>query len=232
MIGSANIQNFPDMSPAAVAADVATVKANVTLAGLQEIQPGEDTDVIRHELGDHWGLAGADHETPIVWDDRRWEQLDHRVLPFHRPKGLPRPQNTHGAVTSAVFRARKRRHLPPFAVVNVHLVSGGYNGPKLDLLRSRWRVEWGMFRDECHRLWLTGLTVYAVGDLNNPRPPELRPWEHFAWLTPAGRPDHIGQLTHIESVAMPDDPRAQSVPLNSDHSLQVVSGPLRPAADS
>lgn len=227
MLGSANIQNFPDHPPRQVAQDASTVALHCTLAGLQEIQPHEDTSVIRDAM-DGWWIAGAGHETPIVGKASRWELLEHNVLPFHRPK-LPRPENPHGAVTSVIVKSVERRHLPRFAVVNVHLVSGGYNGPKLPQVADRWRVEWGMYQDECVRLWKQGLTVFAVGDLNNPRPPQLRPHEHFTWLSPSGgTPDHLGQLTHQDSVVIVT-PVHQRVPLNSDHDLHVITGPLRHA---
>lgn len=228
MLGTANIRNFPDMSPAAVAADVLSVMTNVTVAGLQEIQPHEDTAVVRQVLGDHWGMVGGSHETPIVWNDRKFERLRQNLIPFHRPR-LPHPQNPHGAVTSAVFHSRDRRHLPAFAVVNTHLVSGGYNGDQVPVIADRWRIEWGIYQDEALRLWKHGLTVFAVGDLNNPRPPKLRPHDAFVWLSPSGgTPDHLGELANLESVHM-DTPVHQRVPLNSDHDLHVVSGPLRHA---
>lgn len=230
MLGTANIRNFPDLHPHQVAADTLTIMANVTLAGLQEIQPGEDTDVVLHELGPHWRMVGRDRETPIVVNQRRWEVLDHHLLPFSRP-ALPRPQNRFGAVTSVILQSVERRGLPPFAVVNSHLVSGGYNGPKLPVVADRWRVEWGMYQDEALRLWKQGLTVFATGDLNNPRPPRLRPHDDFSWLSPEGGPDHLGELRHHESVSLAG-PIHQRVPLNSDHDLHVVSGPLRRADES
>lgn len=222
-IGTANIQNFPDHLPRQVAQDASVVAACCTLAGLQEIQPREDTPVIRGVLGPGWWMVGATHETPIVGRHGRWKLLDHNVIPFHRPADLPRPQNGHGAVTSCVVRSVKRRHLPAFAVVNVHLISGGFNGPRLPVLQERWKVEWGMFQDEVSRHYRDGLTVFTLGDLNNPRPPQLRPHGAFSWMSPASSPDHLGQL--VQDVRL-EHPRHTRVPLNSDHDLHTIQGPL------
>lgn len=226
-IGTANVRNFPDMSQRQVAQDASTIAASCTLAGLQEIQPHEDTPVLRGALGPDWWLVGGTHETPIIGRADKWELMGHHLIPFSRPK-LPRPASVHGAVTSAVVCSTTRHRLPPFAVVNVHLVSNGYNGDRLEVIQDRWRIEWGIFRDECLRLHKRGLTVFTTGDLNNPRPPQLRPHALFTWLTPQRGPDHIGQLEHHDSVVIgPHD--QEVVPLNSDHDLHVVSGPLRHA---
>lgn len=224
-IGTANIRNFPDMTPRQVAQDASTVAASCTLAGLQEIQPHEDTRVIENALGDDWWMVARGREVPVIGRNDRWRLLDHWVIPFHRPD-LPRPQNVHGGVVSVVVRSVRKPQLPPFALVNTHLVSGAHNGPKLAALQPRYSVEWGMFRDEVLRLFRMGYTVFCVGDLNNPRPPRLTP--RFAWLTPDGAPDHIGQLVHQHSVRLAR-PRHRRWSLNSDHALHVVSGPAKKA---
>lgn len=221
-LGTANIQNFPDMSPAAVAADALTVAANTNLCGLQEIQPTEDTPVVMGSLGPHWQVWGKHRECPIAWNTRRWNLQWGNVVPFDRPK-LPRPQNRHAGVVSVVLESVDRPHLPPFAVVNTHLVAGGMNGPHLPTIAARWKVEWGMFQDEALRLWRQGLTVFAVGDLNHPRPNKLRPHDSFRWLSPMGTPDHIGVLENLDSVRLAA-PHHERKPLNSDHGLHVVSG--------
>lgn len=224
-IGTANVRNFPDMSQRHVAQDVDTIMEHVTVAGLQEIQPHEDTPVVVEQLGDSFGIVGKAYETPIVYRHSKLHLLDHNTLPFHRPH-LPRPESVHGAVTSAVFRhASARLGWSRFAVVNVHLVANGYNGDKLAVIQDRWRVEWGMYQDECIRLWRMGMTVFTTGDLNNPRPPKLRPHEWSRWLTPSGSPDHIGELEHPDSITLGAHEH-ERIPLNSDHDLHVVSGPI------
>lgn len=226
-LGTANVRNFPDMDAQLVAEDLATILHRTTVCGLQEIQPGEDSKVLAFLAArEGFGAIGLGLETPIVWDTDTWVMLDHRVLSFDRPH-MPRPQNRYGGVVSAVFRSVRHKLLPKFAVLNTHLVSGGYNGPKLPVVADRWRVEWGLYRDEAIRLVRQGLTVYAVGDLNNPRPPKLRPHEQFQWLTSQGRgPDHIGQLEALEGVHI-GTYDTSVVSLHSDHNLLVVSGPLR-----
>ena len=228
ILATANVRNFPDMPQRLVRQDASTIAASCTLAGLQEIEPGEDTPVVREALGPDWWLVGAHVETPIIGDRDKWQVLAEHVSPFHRPD-LPRPASVHGAVTSVVVQSVPRPHLPPFAVVNVHLVSNGYNGDRLPVIQDRWRIEWGIFQDECVRLHRRGLTVFTTGDLNNARPPQLRPRREFTWLTPWRIADHIGQLTHPDSVVL-TGPVHERVPLNSDHPLVRVQGTLRPAS--
>lgn len=229
-LGTANIQNFPDHPPRQVAQDASTVAASCTLAGLQEIQPHEDTPVVLGALGDDWWMVGRHLEVPVIGRADRWELLDHYVVPYDRPK-LPRPQNPHGGVVSAIVRSVKRPKLPPFAIVNTHLVSGGHNGPRVPIVAERWKVEWGVYRDEALRLYREGMTVYLVGDLNDPRPPSIRRsgspqvGPAFVWLSPQRSPDHVGQLIQNDSVQLLHSSH-ERVPLNSDHDLHVVSGAL------
>lgn len=229
-LGTANIRNFPDMTHRQVAQDVGVVASSCTLAGLQEIQPGEDTLTVERTIGDGWWMVGRRLEVPVIGRKDRWKTLHHHVQSFDRPAGLPRPQNPHGGIVSVVVRSTRKPKLPPFAVVNVHLISGGMNGPKLPELAARWRVEWGMFMAECVRLWRNGLTVYPLGDLNNPHPPAPVPHSttQLEWLNPDGAPDHIGQLVNHASVML-DGCVSESIPLHSDHNLHVVSGPLTKA---
>lgn len=223
-IGTANLRNLPDMTPAQVADDTATIMEHTSLCGLQEIQPGEDTPVIRRKLGKGWHLVGGSYETPIVFKLARWELVDHRTLAFHRPS-LPIRESIYGAVTSVLLRDLNHPHRPPFAVVNTHLVVGGYNGAKLPVVADRWRIEWGIYRDEAIRYWKRGHTVYLTGDLNNPRPPRIQPVTDWGWLTPSGPPDHIGQLRNPAGVHLGHH-QHQAIALHSDHDLHVVSGPL------
>jgi endonuclease/exonuclease/phosphatase family metal-dependent hydrolase len=214
------------MPPAKVAADVLTVQASTSLCGLQEIQVGEDTAVVRSHLRKHWELYGGHTTSPIILNSARWRVLEHAATRTPRPR-LPRPENPFLDITSVVVESVKRPHLPPFAVVNTHLVSGGFNAQHLEAVKAQWIVEWGMFAGECHKLWRDGYTVLVLGDLNHPRPPEVRPRDHFAWLTPQGPPDHIGMLEQDGSVLLMGSVH-QALPLNSDHRLHVVSGTLQP----
>lgn len=219
-IGTANIRNFPDMPRRAVEADVHTVARRTSVCGLQEIQPGEDTPVVRYALPETWGMFGGARETPIVWNTKRWQLEDHHQVTWDRPK-LPRPENPHPAITSCVFSSVRRPHLPPFAVVNTHLVAGGYNAQRLPEVKVQWNVEWSLYVQEVQRLHRLGLTVYSVGDYNRG---EL-PGPDYHWLTPSGPPDHVGQLVSPRSVKLMD-PEHTPVLLNSDHKLHVVSGTL------
>jgi hypothetical protein len=224
-LGTANIQNFPDHPAREVAQDASTVAASCSLAGLQEIQPHEDTPVVRGALGPDWWMVGGHREVPIIGRADRWELLDHYVVAFDRPH-LPRPQNPHGGIVTAIVRSVKRPKLPAFAVVNTHLVAGGHNGPKNPLVAQRWEVEFKLLRAQVSGLHGSGFSVFVVGDLNDPRPPRLGPT--FQWLSPQHSPDHLGQLVHSGGVQLVD-PTHERVPLNSDHDCHVISGPLRHA---
>lgn len=219
-IGTANIRNFPDMAPAAVKADARTVARHTTLCGLQEIQPGEDTAVVRAGLGPGWWLAGEGHETPIVGRGDLWTLEDHNVIPLERPAGLPRPQNRFSAVTSVVVKPVKRPHLPTFAVVNTHLISGAFNGPRLPVLVPQWEREGDAYIAEAHRLHSCGLTVFLTGDLNAHAPHGMSCVLWWAFGI-----DYIGIMGHRRGVTI-GKASDTTFRLNSDHDLAVVSGAL------
>lgn len=217
-IGTANIRNHPDMPRAAVEADIHTVARRTSLCGLQEIQPGEDTPVVRYALPEHWGMFGGAAESPIVWNADRWHLEDSDLITWERPR-LPRPENPTPGITSCVFRSRRRPELPRFAVVNTHLVAGAYNAQRLLAVQAQWHVEWRMVLEEVRRLHRGGLTVYVLGDFNRGVMPGPN------WLTPDGPPDHVGELVSVRSVHLAH-PEHTPVLLNSDHKLHVVSGTL------
>lgn len=225
-LGTANIQNFPDMPARQVALDASVIAASCTLAGLQEIQPREDTPVVERALDDGWWMVGRHREVPVIGREDRWQLLDHWVVPFDRPE-LPRPQNRHAGVVSVVVRSATKRHLPPFALVNTHLVAGGYNGDKDPRIQQRWDVEWGLYRDEALRLYRMGLSVFTVGDLNHPRPPQVGRVVPFQWLSPSGTPDHLGMVVNDASVTLGAGWSHERIPLHSDHALHRITGPLR-----
>jgi hypothetical protein len=222
-LGTANVQNYPDLSPAQVHQDVATIVEHTTVCGLQEIQVGEDTQVVQRTLPRHWRMIGATSACPIVLNARLYPIRDKRVIRVERPE-LPRAHVNPVLEVTSVTLARHGRE---FAVVNTHLISGGYNGKRSKAVRDQWDREWLVLEGEVHRLWHKGMTVFVVGDLNHPDPPELDPRSRFQWLTPTGRPDHVGQLNAKMSLQL-EDSTHQAVQLNSDHALQVVSGPLMP----
>lgn len=225
-LGTANLRNFPDMTPHQVAQDARTVASSTSVCGLQEIQVGEDTPVVREALPDHWDLIGGKGTSPIVWNTRKWKVTDHRARRHRRPH-LSRVENPFLDVTTVLLSSVKRPHLPPFAVVNTHLVSGGYNAQHLPDVKAQWDKEWILVSREVYSLWDKELTVYLVGDLNNPHPPRLTPGRHFTWLSPQGPgPDHLGELEHPLSVQLTGYTH-QALQLNSDHQLHVVSGSLR-----
>lgn len=218
-IGTANIRNFPDMSSHAVAADIHTVVDHTSICGLQEIQPGEDTPVVRYAIPGHWAMFGGSHETPIVYNADKWHLMDSHQVTWERPR-LPRPENPTPAITSCVFHSRRRKSLPRFAVVNTHLVAGGFNAQRLPAVREQWTVEWHMVMAEVHRLHHHNLTVYVLGDFNR----GIMPGD--SWLTPEGPPDHIGEVQADGSVFL-ESPSHEAHALNSDHNLHVVTGALR-----
>lgn len=224
-LGTANIRNFPDMTPGQVARDVRTVARHTSLCGLQEIQVGEDTPVVRDNLPSGWTMVGGHTTSPIVLNGHLWRVLEHAASRTHRPR-LSRVENPFLDIVSVTVESRKRPHLPMFAVVNTHLVSGGYNAQHLPDVAAQWDEEWALLAEEVHRLWRDELTVYVVGDLNHPRPPRLNPMARFRWLTPSGPADHIGELENPLSVTMPDSSH-EAVELNSDHKLHVLRGGLR-----
>lgn len=225
-IGTANIQNFnPDLTPRQVRKDARTIAGKVTIAGLQEIQPDEDETPVRIGLeagnGHGWSDVGlGEFECPIVFREDLWALAGITHVPFHRPK-LPRPETRHAGVVSAAFRSRSRPNLPAFAVVNTHLVAGGMNEPHNAEIADQWRHEWKVYTDVIRWHHERRRTVFALGDLNTPKPPD----QLIRWYTPQGHPDHIGVLEHEDSVRLVDA-TTDAFPLESDHPLRRLSGRL------
>ncbi len=219
-IGTANIRNHPDMPRSAVEADIHTVVKHTSLCGLQEIQPGEDTPVVRYSIPGWWGMIGGECEAPIIWNSERWHLTDQWVHTWKRPK-LSRPENPTPGIVSGVFRSHKRKSLPRFAVVNTHLVAGGYNVQRLPDVKRQWDIEWAMVQAEIARLHAMALTVYVLGDFNRGEMPGR------GWLTPDGPPDHLREVVNTHSVYL-FQPSHEAVVLNSDHKLHKVTGALLP----
>jgi hypothetical protein len=215
------------MDPAKVGECAVAVSRHTSICGLQEIQVGEDTQVVEAALPRWWRLIGTEGTSPIALNQRRWVVLSANSTRTRRPH-LSRVENPYLDITAVAVRSHKRPNLPPFAVVNTHLVSGGYNAQHLPDVARQWDREFTQLESVVHDWRIQGLTVYVVGDLNHHRPPEMLPARRFAWLTPTGQPDHVGQLVDPSSVQL-KRPTHQALRVPSDHKLHVVTGPLRRA---
>jgi hypothetical protein len=220
-IGTANIKNFPDMVPAKVQADARKMASLTTIWGGQEITPGEDSGPILAAMGPHWGILFGRRETPIFYRSDRWHVSDMFEIDSGDRAGIPlSPRNS--AVTSAVFQSVARPGLPPFAVVNCHLMRH---------LRPReiqqWNVEYANLVQVVRHHTRQGRSVFVVGDTNN-RLTQF-PGKNGKWLVGNARIDKIGFVGVKESVRIVrtnGNPAGEIHALNSDHSGLVYDGEL------
>lgn len=213
-LGTANICNYPDMPKAKVKADAREMAALTDVWGQQENNPAEDDDAISDALGPEWMVVHADTNLPIWYRTARLELTGHRkvaadfdpVLPL-----TPRPR----WVTAATFGVIGRPGVERFAVVNLHLIAGGYNGPESEARARQWRVEFKKMQGLVNQYRARDLTVFVLGDFNNPRPP--KPTGNFVWLV-GSRLDRIGVTAEGHTRVEEQDDGV--VELHSDHNGQ------------
>jgi hypothetical protein len=214
-LGTANIKNFPDMVKAKVVADGKTMASLTDMWGQQENNPDEDDPAIMQALGTEWAIAHGSTDVPVYYKHERFRVTGMRTIqmPFKPELPLtPRPR----LLTGTTFALTEREGVPPWVVINCHLIAGAYNGdnaPADTKRRKRqWDIEWGCVRSFVEDYKRKGLTVFLLGDFNHPRPP--KPTANWQWLV-GTRLDRIGVTTtgsvHAEEV---DDGTTE---LNSDH---------------
>lgn len=231
-IASVNVKNYPDMPPKFVAADIKKMTEVASIAGLQEITPGEDSSVVKEALGANWALVGQGHETVIAYRTDNWEAFDPEFIPFSWRKDMTKVNKRSGVVGSA-FRSKKRPNLPPFAVVNIHAMVGAYRHSALTLMDNPisakrmvvWHKEFDAYRTVGSHYYQKGMSVFFTGDLNRHLCPT--PIKGTHWLT-AGGIDYIGILPHDNSVGIriQSTPGGLRIPIHSDHDLRAVHGRL------
>lgn len=212
-IATANIKNFPDMPERLVVEDALAVADVAQLFGQQENNPAEDLPAIIDALGPAWSAAHRATNVPIYWRKDTLVLLSTRKVaaPFEPVLPLtPRPR----WIAGATFRLRDQPAVPPFAVVNVHLVAGGHNGPRIPARARQWAVEFSTVRTFVREYRAKGLTTFVLGDWNDPRPPE--PYPEFRWLV-GNRLDRIGVTNGPLDV---DEVADGTLELNSDHNAQ------------
>lgn len=210
-IGTANICNYPDMPKAKVQADAREIAALTDTWGQQENNPAEDDEAISKALGPSWMVVHGDTNVPIWYRTGRLELTGQRKVQadFTPPLPLtPRPR----WITAATFGVIGRPGVERFALVNCHLIAGGYNGPESEARARQWRVEFKALRNLVESYKARDLTVFVAGDFNHPRPP--KPTTDFVWLVGA-RLDRIGVTTTGGTKARETDDGV--VELHSDH---------------
>jgi hypothetical protein len=213
-LGSANIQNFPDMSPADVVADGKTMAGLTDIWTMQENEHGEDSVAIMRALGSAWGIAHEDTALPIFYRTSVMELIGtRRVISSFEPE-LPLTSRPR-IITAAGFKIRRRPELKAFVVVNGHLIPGAYNGSQEDRRRTQWNIEFQDLRSFVADYKRKGRTVFVNADFNHPRPP--KPVANFTWLV-GEMLDRIG-VTTTGGVAV-DEIADGVVELHSDHQGQ------------
>lgn len=141
ILATANIKNYPDMTKKQVTDDAKEVAARSDIWGMQENNPVEDDEVISRVLGDDWGKVGGGINIPIWFRRKKIECIGFRVvlIPFDPVLPLtPRPRT----ISIGRFALKGRSGVPPFTLINNHLIAGGKNGPEIPSHIRQWEIEW------------------------------------------------------------------------------------------
>jgi hypothetical protein len=213
-IGSANIQNFPDMPHADVVEDGRTMAAFTDIWAMQENEPGEDSVAIQRVLGSAWNVAHEDTALPIFYRPSVVELIGMRRTVSSFEPELPLTSRPR-IITAAGFKLRRQPELKAFVIVNCHLIPGAYNGAQEDRRRRQWQIEFDDLRNLVSDYKRKGRTVFVNGDFNHPRPP--KPVRNFTWLV-GEKLDRIGVST--TGAVDVDEMADGTIDLNSDHQGQ------------
>lgn len=211
-IGTVNIKNFVDMPPSDVLEDAKAISKMAGIWGMQEIQKGEDTQVVLKGLGEGWTVTHGDTDEPF-YTNRNWhvvktytDRYTVKHLKYEPPLRV---------VNGILVQSTRRPDLNPFAVINVHMIAGAYNGTKygseIPQRQEHWDQHWTHVRAMMSNLHSQGYTVFMTGDFNRRNPPP--PLKGFHWIAGLGL-DRVGVIQGSVKVSfISGDSRA----LNSDH---------------
>lgn len=234
-LGTANIKNYPDMTEKQVRADAKEIASYVTIWGGQEITPKEDSLPILQAMneagakyGHFWNIIGGKSETPLFYRSDLWKPSLKRVkyLPNRMDFKLT-PKNS--AITSALFTSIKQPGVPPFAVVNCHLITDGRHGEGgMEKRLIQWDIEYDMWAEGVKYYVDKGVKfVFPMGDTNNAD--TAFPSPRGQWIIGATAIDKIGVRRKRTSTGTANAHVNNSarVEINSDHDLLFVDMDLR-----
>lgn len=212
ILGTANIQNYPDMTKDQVKDDARQVARNTEISGLQEVSPEDASPVLTamNDIDKHWEMLHMRFETPIVFRSDLWNPFEQMAIgPFKRDYPLT---IRNSAVTGCAFQSLERSSIK-IAVVNCHLLTTpvGSQPKRIDDYRS----EFAAVEELVAHYVEMGLTVFVAGDYND-RSADF-PSAHGQWLVGKTRIDKIGvRQNHVK---VSDNWRSMVIPLHSDHDL-------------
>ena len=226
-IGTANIQNLPDMNPHQVASDGRLMGENCHVWGGQEIAPEDgDCAVIMAALPPRWRATHRDTSIPIFWDNQFLELKKRRRIEVAMPEDLALVRKPR-LFTAALFKVRTRPNLRPFWVVNVHFIANAYNSAGwfegIERRKAQYDREMAALQRFEKQLSNFDRTVFTLGDFNDPQPEMPHP--HFKWLA-GERLDRVGVTTNGSVKA--EEINDYELILNSDHNGQVSNVRLSP----
>ena len=219
-IGTANIKyNLPLPK---IAQDGAAMGRHCDIWGGQEIEAaGQAYETIMNALGDKWQGVHGNTRLPIFLRADKLDVVDtlRRNYPLSRPIKYTPHDRIHTAV---IVKSKTRTTLPPFALINNHLIAGAYNAatptaPDVPARRRQYDLEWANLNRFISELRGKGLTTFIVGDFNRPTVP--KPQIDFKWLA-GSRLDRVGVTTGGNIRVEQRD--TMPVILNSDHTGQIA----------
>lgn len=233
-LGSHNIKDNPDIPRAAVVKCAEIIRQNCIIAGLQEINEGQDVEDVMFGLGPGWDIINESTPCPIVFKTNRVRLANanecprgfqHRGIHKFHPgdDSIPTPGRYE---TFGIFKLLEYPRVNPFNVSNGHLINKAWNGRERNAKKlARRRELWLLSHDEWHWNVLNyrraGLTTIWMGDFNR----SLRSIPQF---TPAQQTvashgiDHIfvakGRGPKADRYKIYDN-RAKTINTPSDHPL-------------
>jgi hypothetical protein len=170
-VGTANIQNTPDLAAWKVRADVLTIwrwMRGWVLFGWQEIGEEADDRAIKNVFS--WA-RGYRHlffkrATPISVRRTVWAVTDHY---WNRAHGGMAGISPNRGYSVALLKHRLRLRGLTLAFICTHMVSKAWSDPDAShksWRRARWIEHWAEMTEHIAKLNSQGITAIVVGDLN------------------------------------------------------------------
>ena len=219
-VGSANIQNLPDMPDFEVRSDVKKASDYADLLLWQEIGEKADLKAIIETLGsDTWGTSGTGKETVVSWKRDRFTAVGKSSSTL-LSAGLGPGKNSPPRWLTKVVLDTGIEGAPLIEAHSIHYIQGAWvrkNVPEKGLRKQLWTAAWMKHREHVLRARELGRIVVFGGDWNRSGHDVAPFHESQRRLTPVGR-GGIKNVDHVY-VVVPQGVSVLGVPVTTRRSL-------------